>query len=137
MKGFYRGIEANITRNALVNVGEMASYDQIKELLLKYTQIPDSPPLHFISGFMAGFVATLIASPADVLKTRLMSNPDAYSSFINCFTRIFKEEGIRAFYKGFVPNFTRLGTWSVICFMMMEKIKVFLIHPDDRKHPAH
>lgn len=30
MKGFYRGIEANILRNALVNVGEMATYDQFK-----------------------------------------------------------------------------------------------------------
>ena len=28
--GFYRGIAPNIMRNAMINVGEMASYDQIK-----------------------------------------------------------------------------------------------------------
>ena len=27
MKGFYRGIQPNIIRNAMVNIGEMATYD--------------------------------------------------------------------------------------------------------------
>lgn len=131
MKGFYRGIEPNITRNALMNVGEMASYDQIKQLFLTYTRIPDAMPLHTISGFGAGFIATVIASPADVLKTRLMSNPDAYTGVLNCISRVVKEEGLSALYKGFVPNFMRVGTWSVVCFISMEKVKRMLIHPDD------
>ena len=28
--GFYRGIQPNIIRNAMVNIGEMATYDQFK-----------------------------------------------------------------------------------------------------------
>ena len=69
---------------------------------------------------MAGFVATIIASPADVMKTRLMSSPDKYTGIINCMTRTMKEEGPLAFYKGFVPNFTRLSVWSIITFVAME-----------------
>jgi solute carrier family 25 uncoupling protein 8/9 len=80
----------------------------------------DSIFLHFICGLSAGFIACCIASPADVVKTRLMSNPDSYNGVINCFSRTFKEEGGKAFYKGFVPNFTRLGVWSVTCFVTME-----------------
>jgi solute carrier family 25 uncoupling protein 8/9 len=137
MKGFYRGIEPNIARNTLMNVGEMASYDQIKQLLLHYTRIPDSMPLHFICGFAAGFIATIIASPVDVLKTRLMSNPDAYTGVVNCFTRTLREEGVFAFYKGFVPNFTRVGSWAVVCFVGMEQFKRLLIHPDDIKGSGH
>jgi hypothetical protein len=38
-KGFYRGLEPNIFRNICVNVGEMASYDQFKQLFLTYTNI--------------------------------------------------------------------------------------------------
>ena len=76
--------------------------------------------MHFICGFMAGFVATIIASPADVMKTRLMSSPDKYTGIINCMTRTMKEEGPLAFYKGFVPNFTRLSVWSIITFVAME-----------------
>jgi solute carrier family 25 uncoupling protein 8/9 len=127
--GFYRGIQPNIFRNICVNVGEMASYDQFKQMFLMYTSIPDKTPLHFICGFMAGFVATIVASPADVVKTRLMSSPDSYSGFVNCFTRMVAEEGPFAFYKGFVPNFFRLSLWSITCFIAMEKIKRFLLGP--------
>ena len=98
-------------------------------MFLTYTRIPDTFFLHFICGLSAGFIATIIASPADVVKTRLMSSPDSYSGVINCFTRTFREEGPLAFYKGFIPNFTRLGLWSVICFVSMEKFKYYLIGP--------
>lgn len=69
-----------------MNVGEMASYDQFKEMLLKYTRMREGILLHFTAGFMAGFVATIIASPADVVKTRLMSSPDSYNGVIHAFT---------------------------------------------------
>ncbi len=124
--GFYRGIEPNIFRNICVNVGEMASYDQFKQLFLTYTNIQDGIPLHFICGFMAGFVATCIASPADVVKTRLMSSPDSYTGVVNAFSRMIAEEGPRAFYKGFVPNFFRLSLWSITAFIAMEQIKIML-----------
>lgn len=121
--GFYRGIQPNILRNIFVNIGEMASYDQFKQLFLAYTRIQDSMPLHFICGFLAGFVAAVIASPVDVVKTRLMSSPDSYSGVVNCFTRMVAEEGPIAFYKGFVPNFMRISLWSITCFIAMEKLK--------------
>ena len=122
--GFYRGIQPNIFRNICVNVGEMASYDQFKQLFLAHTAMKDGLPLHFICGFLAGFVATIIGSPADVVKTRLMSSPDSYSGVMSCFSRMIAEEGPMAFYKGFVPNFMRLSFWSITCFIAMEKLKV-------------
>lgn len=122
--GFYRGIQPNVFRNICVNVGEMASYDQFKQLFLAHTNIPDAMPLHFICGFLAGFVATCIGSPADVVKTRLMSSPDSYTGVVNCFSRMIAEEGLGSFYKGFVPNFMRLSLWSITCFIAMEKLKV-------------
>lgn len=122
--GFYRGIQPNIFRNICVNVGEMASYDQFKQLFLTHTAMKDGLPLHFICGFLAGFVATIIGSPADVVKTRLMSSPDSYSGVMNCFSRMVAEEGPTAFYKGFVPNFMRLSLWSITCFIAMEQLKL-------------
>ena len=132
MKGFYRGIQPNIIRNAMVNIGEMATYDQFKQMFLKYTSIKDGMFLHTICGFLAGFVATIIASPADVMKTRLMSSPDKYSGVVNCITRTMREEGAMAFYNGFVPNFTRLSIWSIITFVSMEQFKILLIGPQGK-----
>lgn len=131
--GFYRGIQPNIVRNVCVNVGEMASYDQFKQMLLQYTSMKEGTVLHFTAGFMAGFVATIVASPADVVKTRLMSSPDSYTGVVNAFTRMMTEEGPRAFYKGFIPNFMRLSLWSCTCFIAMEKIKVFLQGPPKKE----
>jgi hypothetical protein len=82
--------------------------------------------LHFTAAFMAGFVATCIASPADVVKTRLMSSPDSYTGVINAFSRMYQEEGLRCFYKGFFANFMRLSIWSTTCFIAMEQIKLKL-----------
>jgi hypothetical protein len=121
----------------MVNIGEMASYDQIKQLLLAHTSIKDGIPLHFISAISAGFIATIVASPFDVVKTRLMSSPDAYKGLINCFSRTLSEEGPMAFYNGFIPNFTRLGLWSAVCFISMEKIKKVLINDGSLEKSGH
>ncbi len=89
-------------------------------MLIKYLKFRDGIVLHFVAGFMAGFVATIIASPADVVKTRLMSSPDSYTGVVNAFTRMVREEGPLSFYKGFIPNFTRLSLWSCTTFICME-----------------
>lgn len=87
ISGFYRGVQPNMIRNVMVNVGEMATYDQIKEMFLRYTSIPDSIMLHFLCGTTAGFFATLIASPADVIKSRLMASPDEFKGIGDCAMR--------------------------------------------------
>jgi hypothetical protein len=109
-----------------VNVGEMASYDQFKQVLILNFGFKEGIVTHFTAGFMAGFVATCIASPADVVKTRLMSSPDSYTGVVNAFTRMTKEEGFLSFYKGFVANFTRLSIWSCTTFICMEQLKIIL-----------
>jgi len=38
-----------------------------------------------------------------------------------------------AFYNGFIPNFTRLGLWTCVCFVSMEKIKAMLVHEPPKK----
>lgn len=30
---------------------------------------------------------------------------------------------LQAFYKGFVPNFARLGSWNVAMFLMLEQVR--------------
>lgn len=45
----------------------------------------DGPLVHLMCGFASGFIATVVASPFDVVKTRVMSSPDTYKGVINCF----------------------------------------------------
>jgi solute carrier family 25 phosphate transporter 23/24/25/41 len=59
----------------------------------------------FLAGSIAGCMAQSLIYPLEVLKTRLvLRKTGEYSSAIDCANKIIKNEGIRAFYKGFLPN---------------------------------
>nr|XP_045002161.1 mitochondrial uncoupling protein 3 isoform X3 [Jaculus jaculus] len=129
VKQFYTPKEAertfpNITRNAIVNCAEMVTYDIIKEKLLESHLFTDNFPCHFVSAFGAGFCATVVASPVDVVKTRYMNAPPGrYHSPLHCMLKMVAQEGPTAFYKGFTPSFLRLGAWNVMMFVTYEQLK--------------
>lgn len=60
----------NIARTAIINVGEIVVYDAVKDSLINGNWMKDGVPCHFTAAVTAGFTATLIASPVDVIKTR-------------------------------------------------------------------
>lgn len=81
-------------------------------------------------GAIAGFIATVVGSPVDVVKTRVMNatNPDGskkYKNVIECAYKTLRYEGVTAFYKGFGLNYLRLGTWNTIMFLTFEQLKIF------------
>jgi solute carrier family 25 uncoupling protein 8/9 len=60
----------NIARNCIINVGETVVYDSAKDGLIASGHYVDGIPCHFTAAVIAGFCATLMASPVDVIKTR-------------------------------------------------------------------
>ena len=74
-----------------------------------------------------------MSSPADVVKTRYMNqfktanDADAYKGVVDCFVKIYKTEGFKAFYKGFFPLFARLAPWNIAFFMSYENYKLNLL----------
>ncbi|XP_064144757.1 putative mitochondrial transporter UCP3 isoform X3 [Loxodonta africana] len=101
VRGLWKGTLPNVTRNAIVNCAEMVTYDIIKEKLLDYHLLTDNFPCHFVSAFGAGFCATVVASPVDVVKTRYMNSPPGwYHNPLDCMLKMVAQEGPTAFYKG-------------------------------------
>ncbi|XP_006028117.1 mitochondrial uncoupling protein 3 [Alligator sinensis] len=124
VRGLWKGTLPNITRNAIVNCGELVTYDLIKEALIKYHLMTDNFPCHFVAAFGAGFCATVVASPVDVVKTRYMNSARGqYKNALNCMLTMVIKEGPAAFYKGFVPSFLRLGSWNIVMFVSYEQLK--------------
>ena len=64
------GTLPNVARNCIINVGEIVVYDIVKEMILNKGLLEDGIPCHFSAAATAGFTATLVASPVDVVKTR-------------------------------------------------------------------
>lgn len=62
-------------RAALVNLGDLTTYDMAKQYIMTYTGLPDEWPLHTLASSAAGLVAAGLGTPADVVKTRVMNQP--------------------------------------------------------------
>jgi len=119
----WTGLGPNVARNAIINAVELASYDEVKAGLLKLG-MSDGIPCHLLSGLGAGFFAVVFGSPVDVVKSRVMGDSSGrYRGVVDCFVKTMRNDGPMAFYKGFVPNFGRLGSWNVAMFLTLEQVR--------------
>lgn len=73
--GLWKGSLPNVQRAALVNLGDLTTYDSAKRFILRNTALPDNHIVHMMSSFCAGFIAAGMGTPADVIKTRVMHQP--------------------------------------------------------------
>jgi len=121
----FRGVWPNSGRAALMTASQLASYDSIKGALLgvKALHMKDDMTTHFTASIMAGFVATTVCSPVDVIKTRIMSAKKK-SGFGSLLVDIYKKEGLTWCFKGWVPSFIRLGPTTILIFLAKEQHQV-------------
>mmetsp|Transcript_7436 Transcript_7436/g.22008 ORF Transcript_7436/g.22008 Transcript_7436/m.22008 type:complete len:305 (-) Transcript_7436:550-1464(-) len=124
LAGLWKGVGPNVARNAIINAAELASYDQIKQTLLEMKVVDDNVYCHILSGLGAGFFAVICGSPVDVVKSRMMGDAQGqYKGVLDCFAKTLKNDGMGAFYSGFLPNFARLGSWNIAMFLTLEQVK--------------
>lgn len=75
VRGLWKGSIPNVYRAALVNLGDLTTYDYAKRLVMRKTELPDCHTVHIMSSICAGLVAATMGTPADVVKTRIMNQP--------------------------------------------------------------
>ncbi|XP_046462018.1 mitochondrial uncoupling protein 4-like [Daphnia pulex] len=130
IRGLWKGWVPNVQRAALVNLGDLTTYDTAKRYILRNSQLKDTSLVHIMSSMCAGLVGAIMATPADVIKTRVMNQPTDergrglyYKSSIDCFLKTAQQEGFLAMYKGFFPAWIRMGPWSLCFWLSYEKIR--------------
>ena len=131
IKGLWRGVGPTVQRAAILTATQIPSYDHSKHILLNHGWLTEGLPLHITSSMIAGFMTAFVTSPVDVIKTRIMNqkvrgqlNPELmYSSTLDCFLKTLKSEGPLAFYKGFIPNWIRIGPHTIITFLIFEQLR--------------
>lgn len=128
--GLWKGSIPNMQRAALVNLGDLTTYDSVKRYILTNTSWPDCTTVHLIASTAAGFVAAIMGTPADVIKTRVMNQPTdvsgkglLYKGSIDCLQQTVSKEGIFALYKGFMPVWIRMAPWSLLFWLSFERIR--------------
>ncbi|KZT67659.1 mitochondrial carrier [Daedalea quercina L-15889] len=127
-RGLFRGLETNTVRAVLMNGSQVWSYDLFKSWFLRHQlpivnfQFRDNLALHMVASTLAGTVATTVCSPADVLRSRLMS-ASGKSNPIEVLTTSLRGEGPRFLFKGWTPAFIRLGPNTIFMFVFLEQLK--------------
>jgi dicarboxylate transporter 10 len=121
-KSLWKGVWPNSMRAVLMTASQLASYDGFKRIILAHTSLQDNLTTHFYASFLAGFVATTICSPVDVIKTRIMSATES-KSIARLLSDIYRAEGLGWMFRGWVPSFIRLGPHTIATFIFLEQHK--------------
>ncbi|XP_055547450.1 mitochondrial uncoupling protein 4 isoform X1 [Wyeomyia smithii] len=131
--GLWKGSVPNVQRAALVNLGDLTTYDTVKRFVMKKTGLPDCHLVHIMSSICAGLVAATMGTPADVVKTRVMNQPTdlngkglLYKGSLDCLQQTIGKEGFFALYKGFLPVWIRMAPWSLTFWLSFEQIRTSL-----------
>ena len=78
---------------------------------------------------MAGANAAFMTTPIDVVKTRLMTSPDAYRNVFQCFWKIIRDEGCLKLYAGWHVRVMYLFIGGIIFFSTYEYSFMALTKP--------
>lgn len=120
-RGLWKGVSLTAQRAAIVVGVELPVYDITKKHLILSGLMGDTVSTHFLSSFTCGLVGALASNPVDVVRTRMMNQRDlrdgrcsGYKGTLDCLLQTWKNEGFFALYKGFWPNWLRLGPWNII-----------------------
>ncbi|XP_021190366.3 mitochondrial dicarboxylate carrier [Helicoverpa armigera] len=120
----WAGASMTCSRAALMTIGQLAFYDQIKLLLLTTPYFNDNVVTHVTSSLLAGGVATTMTQPVDVLKTRAMNaKPGEFKGIFHLITSTARE-GPLAFFKGYIPAFVRLAPHTILTFVFLEQLRM-------------
>lgn len=68
------------------------------------------PVTHFVCGGIAGCLASTVAQPLDVIRTRLVAQgePKMYKNLYEAASKMYRNEGPTSFYRGLVPTLVQI-----------------------------
>ncbi|XP_069560859.1 mitochondrial adenyl nucleotide antiporter SLC25A24 [Brachyistius frenatus] len=121
----WRGNGINVLKIAPETAIKFMAYEQYKKLL---ASDPGKVRTHerFMAGSLAGATAQTAIYPMEVMKTRLtLRKTGQYSGMFDCAKKILKKEGVKAFYKGYLPNILGIIPYAGIDLAVYESLKNF------------
>jgi len=133
IRGLYQGVTPNVLGNGLSWGLYLFLYNTVDVINTKnYKRKTITFKDRLIYSTIAGITTMAITNPIWVVKTRMcLQYPDSktnihYKTMFDCIRKIYKLEGIKAFYKGLIPGI--FGTiHGTIQFVSYEQMKDFYV----------
>lgn len=132
--GLWRGNGINVIKIAPESAIKFAAYEQCKRFILGDRK---GAPLEiyerFVAGAMAGGISQTAIYPLEVLKTRFaLRKTGQYRGITDAVKKIYGREGVRSFYKGYIPNILGIIPYAGIDLAVYETLKKKYL----RNHPV-
>ena len=126
VRGFYTALSSSMWRACTINAAGIASYDHTKQVVARMVQDDTSllPPA--AGALVTGAVTAIVASPLNVVRTRLMNAPAAYAGAGDCARQLLAKEGVSAFFKGFIPMYQRQAVFNFTFWIVLEHFQQVL-----------
>jgi hypothetical protein len=135
--GLYRGLGMSLLTYAPSSAvwwGAYATYQDWNWRLLYHNgfnvandDIVAIAAVQAVSGCMSGLTAGVLTTPLDVIKTQLQvagrSPVTAGFSTLDVIQRLYAREGIRGFWRGFVPRMANVALWGTCMVSAYEFLK--------------
>ncbi|EKF39417.1 mitochondrial carrier protein, putative [Trypanosoma cruzi marinkellei] len=117
-RGFFRGTGMTMVRDVPGSMAWFGAYEYTKLLICSNPKMPSVSESLFAGG-MGGIGMWSFAVPLDVIKTRVQASHEKIT-LTAAVRGIFKERGIRGFYRGLGPALLRAFPANAACFATKE-----------------
>lgn len=115
---FLRGAHATCLRAGLVTSAQVFGFEHTKRTCSEIG-MGDGALKQALPGIISGILATTVAAPVDVIRTKLMSFSTSSTSLISNLYMIMKSDGVRGLFIGWSAAYMRIGplffvSWPLI-----------------------
>lgn len=137
--GFYRGNGASVARIVPYAALHYMAYEQYRRWIIQtFPDIGRGPVLDLVAGSFAGGTAVLFTYPLDLVRTKLayqvvgspklnvkglVHSEQVYRGIVDCFSKTYKEAGIRGLYRGVAPSLYGIFPYAGLKFYFYEEMK--------------
>eukprot|EP00118_Oscarella_pearsei_P021588 m.242958 g.242958 ORF g.242958 m.242958 type:complete len:325 (+) comp40231_c0_seq2:424-1398(+) len=121
-KGTYQGLTSTVIKQGTNQMIRFFVFNNLKLYLQGGDRTKDIGSVKtFIIGGMAGAASVFGNTPVDVVKTRMQGlDAHMYKNTVDCFLKIWRNEGFFAFYKGTIPRLGRVVFDVAFTFTLYE-----------------
>ncbi|CAH0546114.1 unnamed protein product [Brassicogethes aeneus] len=136
VNGLWRGNGINVLKIAPETAIKFAAYEKVKRFIKGDSKHTLSIYERFFAGATAGAISQTAIYPLEVLKTRLaLRKTGQYKSIADAAYKIYVGEGMRSFYRGYIPNILGIIPYAGIDLAVYEtlKKKYFMTHAQDEQ----
>jgi len=125
----YRGVSLTALRQATNQGANFTVYQEIKKFAHRMQpELSELPSYqHMIIGLISGATGPFSNAPIDTIKTRLQKatavpGKTAFQRITAIASDMWKQEGVRSFYKGITPRVLRVAPGQAIVFAVYERV---------------